>query len=323
MDWTQEVKEARRRYIGGSDAAAILGISRYKSPLSVWAIKTGQTVSDNIDDVVAVKLGVKLEQAVAEFFMEDTGKKVEPVTKEYCKKAGYKYIQYPNEKDVTILHPKYPFLGANIDRIVIGEDAGFEAKTTNQFKASEWEGEDMPAEYLLQCIHYMAVTGIKTWYIGVLIGNMYFRWKKIDYSEKIINDVINKEVNFWNNFIVPKIMPMQISSKDSTILYTLFPQAAPESIIELDDRAQQICEFRDSALADMKALKGQIDEYTNTLKAMLKTYEVGITKTYKVSWKNQKEHRLDTELLKKEEPGIYERYSPETEKRVLRVSVKK
>ena len=304
MDWTQEAKEARKQYIGGSDAAAILGISRYRTPLQVWAIKTGQVVPPNIDDVVAVKLGVKLEQAVAEFFMDATGKKLEKVTK-------------------TIHHPKYPFLAANIDRRVVGEKAGFEAKTTNQFKASEWEEDEIPAEYLIQCIHYMAVTGLKAWYIAVLIGNMYFRWKKIDRNDKIINDMVNKEVAFWKNFIVPKVMPMQICSADSSILYALFPQAAPDSIIELDDEAQKICEIRDSSLADMKALGMQIDEYSNTLKAMLKSHEVGITKVYKVSWKNQSVRKLDTIRFKREEPGLYEKYSPKTETRVLRVSVKR
>ena len=304
MDWTKEAVEARKQYIGGSDASGVLGISRYKTPLSVWAIKTGQVVPPNIDDVVAVKLGVKLEQAVAEFFMEDTGKKLERENK-------------------TIFHPEYPFLAANIDRRVVGENAGFEAKTTNAFKASEWEEDQIPAEYLLQCIHYMAVTGLKAWYIAVLIGNAYFRWKKIDRDEKVIADLVKKEVAFWNNFVVPKVMPMQIAANDSSILYTLFPQAAPDSVIELDDEAQKLCELRDSALADMKGLKKQIDEYSNTLKAMLKTYEVGITSTYKVSWKNQEERRLDTALLKKEEPAVFEKYAPPKEKRVLRVSVKR
>ena len=304
MDWTKEAVEARKNYIGGSDAAAILGISRYKTPLQVWAIKTGQVVPPNIDDVVAVKLGNKLEQAVAEFFMEDTGKKLARVNK-------------------TIFHPKYPFLGANIDREVINEDAGFEAKTTNQFKASEWEKEEIPVEYLLQCIHYMAVTGKKAWYIAVLIGNMQFKWKKIDRDEKVINDLVKKEVAFWNNFIVPKVMPMTITSEDSGILYALFPKAAEESIIELGDDASKICESLDSMKADFKVLEKEIDQQENTLKAMLKTFEVGMTPKYKISWKNQKERKIDVALLKKEEPGLYEKYAPEKEKRVLRLSVRR
>ena len=100
MELTKEQVEARKNYIGGSDAAAILGLSRYKTALEVWAWKTGQVVPDDISDKVYIKLGNKLEQTVAEFFMEETGKKVQRVND-------------------TIFHPKYPFLGANIDRKVI------------------------------------------------------------------------------------------------------------------------------------------------------------------------------------------------------------
>ena len=304
MDWTKEAKEERKKYIGGSDAAGILGISRYKTPLQVWAIKTGQVIPPNIDDVVAVKLGVKLEQAVAEFFTEATGKEVEKVNK-------------------TLIHPKHDFLRANIDRRVMAESAGLECKTTNQFKASEWEDDNIPIEYALQCIHYMAVTGWRKWYIAVLIGNFEFRWKLITRDEKVIDDLVKKEVDFWNRFIVPKQMPMQISDRDSSILYSLYPQAAPESIIELDDEAQKLCELRDSALADKKTLSMQIDEYSNTLKAHLKTHETGMTARYKITWKNQPERRLDTVKLKKDEPALYEKYAPKTEKRILRVAVRR
>ena len=258
MDWTKEAKEARKQYIGGSDAAAILGISRYKTPLQVWAIKTGEIVPPDIDDVVAVKLGKKLEQTVAEFFEDATGKKLARVNN-------------------TIYHPDYPFLAANIDRRVIGEEAGFEAKTTNQFKQSEWEKEEIPVEYLIQCIHCMAVTGWPVWYIAVLIGNQKFLWKKIERQNKVIDDLVKKEVAFWNNFVVPKIMPMQITSEDSSILYVLFPHAAEESVIELGDDASKICESLDSMKADYNVLEKEIDAQENTLKAMLKTYETGVT----------------------------------------------
>jgi len=304
MEFTKEQLEARKTYIGGSDAAAILGLSRYKTALEVWAWKTGQVVPDDISDKVHIKLGNKLEQTVAEFFMEETGKKVQRV----------------NE---TLFHPKYPFLGANLDRRVIGEDALLECKTANQFKMREWEGEEIPIEYIIQCVHYLAVTGIKKAYIAVLIGNMVFKWKEITRDEKVINDMVKKEVAFWNNFVVPKVMPMTITSEDGGILYALYPKAAEESVVELGDDASRICESIDSLEADEKVLKKEIDEQKNTLKAMLKTYEMGVTAKYKISWKNQEERRIDVELFKKEEPGLYEKYSKLTSKRVLRVSVKK
>jgi putative phage-type endonuclease len=305
MPLTKKQIEDRVNYLGGSDSAAILGLSRYKTPLSVWAIKTGAIVPDDISQEMPVKLGNMLEETVCKLFEEETGKVLLPVTE-------------------TLFHPQYKFIGGNLDRRVQGERAFFEAKTTNSYKQSEWENEDeIPIEYQIQCHHYLIVTGLERAYIGCLIGNRKFVWRVIERNEKLLADMVAKEVAFWNNFIVPKVMPMTITSEDGGILYALFPKAAEESIVELDDKAQQICEIRDSSLADLKILEKQIDEYDNTLKAMLKTYEAGVTKTYRISWKNQSEKRLDVELLKKEEPAIYERYAKPKDKRVLRVAVKK
>jgi predicted phage-related endonuclease len=342
MDWTKEQLEARRQYIGGSDAAAILGLSRYKTPLGVWVHKTNQIAPNDISDRVHIKLGNKLEQAVAEFFMEATGKEVAMVTKAFCEELNRPCISYADDPErITILHPQYPFIGANIDRRVIGERAGFEAKTTNQFKTSEWRGEEIPQEYQVQCLHYMAVTGLPLWYLAVLIGNTEFLWKvfvrtdaKVELPKmpkefinkvepKTLEDIVAKEVYFWNTFVVPKVMPMTITSEDTDILYQLFPTAASESIIELGDDASKICESLDSMKADYRVLEKEIDQQGNTLKAMLKTYEIGMTPKYKITWKVQKEKRIDSVLLKKEEPAIYEKYAPEKEKRVLRLSVRK
>lgn len=298
----KQVKE-RVRYIGGGDCAAILGLSRFRTMLEVWAVKTGNFKPGDISQEMPVKLGNMLEDTVCKLFEEETGKTLLPI----------------NE---TLYHPKYKFIGGNLDRLVKGEDALFEAKTTNSYKQSEWENEgEIPVEYQLQCLHYLLVTGLERAYIGCLIGNRKFVWKVIKRDERLLNEILQKELTFWNDFVLPEKMPMQIVADDKGVLYNLFPQAAPESIIELDDEAQQLCELRDSAQADFKGLEKQIDEYSNKLKAMLKTYEVGITKTYKISWKNQERRLVDVKALKRDEPEIYNKYSPVKDVRMLRVSV--
>lgn len=300
----QQVKQ-RINYIGGGDAAAILGLSRYRTALQVWALKTGQIDPKDISEEMPVKLGNMLEETVCKLFEEETGKVLIPCSN-------------------TLFHPRYPFIGGNLDKVVQGENALFEAKTTNSYKQSEWENEDeIPVEYQLQCHHYLIVTGFDRAYIGCLIGNRKFVWRIIERDEKLLADILAKEVNFWNNFVVPKIMPMQISSKDSGVLYSLFPMAAEESIIELGDDAARIAESLDSMQADYTVLEKEIEEQKNTLKAMLKTHECGLTSKYKITWKNQEERRLDVNLFKKEEPGLYEKYAPKKDKRVFRLSVRK
>ena len=231
----------RKEYIGGSEAAGVLGLSRWLTPLQIWAYKTEQIQPEDISDKIEVKLGNKLEQTVAELFMEETGKKVV-------------------RKNETIFHPDYPFLGANIDRRVIGENAVLECKTATMFKYREWEGDEIPQEYLIQVLHYMAVGNFKKGYIACLIGNHKFVWKEINWDEKMISDLIKKECYFWNTFILPKIMPASISADDSDVLYKLYQPVKIGNEVNLGDELDKLAENIDSLKADEKALKKQIEQ---------------------------------------------------------------
>ena len=101
----EEWLERRRSSIGGSDTAALLGLDSYNSPYSLWCEKTGKIIPEDISDKEAVRLGNDLEDYVARRWMEATGKKV--------------------RKDNHILYnDQYPYAHANIDRAVVGENAG-------------------------------------------------------------------------------------------------------------------------------------------------------------------------------------------------------
>ena len=106
-DWLEQ----RRHTIGGSDAAGIIGLSKWSSPVSVWADKTGR-LPDKLD-TEAMRLGRDLEGYVARRWMEATGKKVRRL-------------------NAMLYNELYPFAHADIDREVIGERAGLECKTTSR-----------------------------------------------------------------------------------------------------------------------------------------------------------------------------------------------
>ncbi len=288
----------RRGYIGSTDSAAILGLSRYSTPLNVWAIKTGQIVEEDISGKLPVRLGHKLEQAVAELFTEETGKKLHRV----------------NE---TVFHPKYNFLAANLDRRVVGEKAVVEIKNVGAFRRDEWREGQSPAEYICQVMHQLAVTGWDRGYLVALIGNTDFEIRTIERDEQALKDLVNREVSFWNDFVVPKIMP-SISRGDKDTLSALFPLAEEGKEIELDDRAAAICDSLDGLRSDLKGLEGSIAGAENELKAMLGTADAGIVGDRKIFWSNILTRRLDSEDLKKEMPEIYEKFrKPSTYRKFL------
>ena len=152
-------ERVRNSGIGGSDVACIMGLNPWKSAYALYAEKHGDVEAEDLSNNEFVYWGTVLEQVVADRFCELTGKKV--------RKCG------------TLQDESYEFMLANVDRLVVGENAGLECKTANGFKASEWDGDCLPDSYYCQCQWYMMVTGCEKWYIACLIGGNHFVWKEI------------------------------------------------------------------------------------------------------------------------------------------------
>ena len=74
---------------------------------------------------------------------------------------------------------------ADVDRLLVGEDAGLECKTVSAYNAGKWENGAIPMHYLMQCIHYMVVTGKRTWYIAAVILGQGFVYSRIDWDEEM------------------------------------------------------------------------------------------------------------------------------------------
>jgi putative phage-type endonuclease len=290
----------RKEYIGGSDCAAILGLSRWSTPLKVWAEKTGNIEPKDISDRLEVELGNYLEDFVAKKFEKKTGKKVRRVKE-------------------AITHKDHDFIKVHIDRRVVGEDTILECKTCSAWKAKEWEGEEIPQEYILQTMHSLGVTGAKMAYVAILIGNSDFKYKPVYRNEKLIADIIKKENSFWKDFVLTGIMPMQITKSDAETLYSLFPAEEIGKEIELKDDASKLFEQRQALLQDKKNVTNMLAKTDNEIKALLQDAERGIVGKWVATWKKQATTRIDTARVKEENPDLYEKFSKTTESRVLRV----
>ena len=122
----EEWRKLRSGYIGGSDAAAVVGLNPYASAYSLWAEKTGRTAG--FAGNLATEVGTYLEEFVAKKFEQATGKKVRRCNQ-------------------SILNGLYPWAIANIDREIVGEDAGLEIKTTDSLNMKKFSGGEYPANY--------------------------------------------------------------------------------------------------------------------------------------------------------------------------------
>ena len=298
------MKEDRSGFIGASDCAAVLGLSRFKTVLQVWAEKTGTVEPEDISEKLNVWLGNELEEVVAKKFSKDTGKKVHRVNDAY-------------------IHKNHNFIRCHIDRKVEGENAILQCKTASAWMARHWEGEEIPQEYILQEYHELACTNYERAYIAVLIGNNDFKIKVLERDDKVIAKIIQKEVDFWTKFVIPKTMPAAISAKDSETLFQIFPKADLEGAVELGDQGARFIEVLKANQADLKVLEDIIEQNKNELKAMLGESSVGKTGNWRVTWLNQVTKKIDVERMKKEAPELYESFLKEVPSRVLRLTENK
>ena len=279
--------ELRRQGIGGSDAAAIVGLDRYKSAFDVYAEKIGLKAEQ--PDNEAMRQGRDFEDYVARRFMEATGKKV-------------------RRTNSMLQHLEYPFMIANIDRWVVGENAGLECKTTSVLNRAKFSQGEFPPNYYVQCVHYMAVTGAERWYLAVLVLNNAFHVFTIERDENEIQALIETEKHFWQNHVLKKIPPTPDGSEStSEIIKQLFPEARQREEIALfgyESKIQQYLELD----AQVSELTKQRDALKQELQLALADAEIGRARGYIVEWKNQVRQSLDTKKLKSDQIEIYEKY---------------
>ena len=143
----EEWRALRRKGIGGSDAGTICGLNRFSSLLALYADKKG-LIPDK-EDNEAMRLGRDLEEYVALRFKQEMADRGTPKKVKNC--------------NFILRHPEHQFMLANVDRLIVGENAGLECKTTNVFNQTDFDGGNVPESYYCQCQHYMAVTGADRW----------------------------------------------------------------------------------------------------------------------------------------------------------------
>jgi len=284
--------EYRKQGIGGSDVAAVCGLSKWKSPMALWMEKTGQVEPDPAGE--AAYWGTIMEPIIRDEFTARTGFPV-------------------NEVKAILQHRRFDFMQANLDGTVIYPERGegiFEAKTAGTYSAAEWEN-GIPDAYSLQVQHYMAVTGLNFACVAVLIGGSKFLWRLIERDEAVIDLIIQIESRFWQ-LVEQKIPPEIDGSKASVeLLNRLYPDSQKASI-ELPQEALELITQYEAAQAEEKRITEVKDLAANKLKAMLESNETGQIGGRLVGWKNVKGERFDSKALKVEHPDLYSQYLRES-----------
>ncbi|NYH22872.1 YqaJ viral recombinase family nuclease [Paraburkholderia bryophila] len=233
-DWL----EVRKSGIGGSDAAAAVGLSPYMSPLELWLIKTGRDANlprpDPDDTTEPIYWGTLLEPIVAASYTKQTGNRVRRV-------------------NAVLQHPTIPFMLANVDREVVGKrDVQLlECKTAGEFGSRLWR-EGVPEYVQVQVQHQLSVTGKQAVDVAVLLCGQKLDVHRIERDDALIARLIQLEAAFWRYVETDTPPPAEGSESADRALRCLYPGTGG-AVDFTDDRNLS------ATFADLVAVRADID----------------------------------------------------------------
>jgi putative phage-type endonuclease len=279
-EWLKE----RLTSLGGSDAAAILNLNEYSSPLQVWLEKTGQRLG--FEGNIATETGTYLEPYIADLFTRETGKKVRRV-------------------NAIIRNDEYPFAHANIDREVVGEKALLEIKSTTSYKNMKLARDgDYPEQWYVQCMHYMMVTGYSKAYLAALLNNRDFQVHVIHRNEGEIEALAEAEAAFWDKVLKMEQPVPNGSEGDADALNWMIgtgdSDIPPIDLFGSSGIIAEYLELNDS----IKALDRRKEEIKQILCQQLGKAEVGLAGENKVTWRTYTSTRFDRKAFEAANPRI-------------------
>ena len=287
MNVRAEWLQARTTGIGGSDVAAILGLSKWKTPLAVYQEKRGEIEPQ--EENAAMRWGHYLEPVVRQAYADETGREV----------------RLPAE---LIRHPKHDFMIANIYGFT---DDGrlFEAKTARSGDGWGEPGTDqVPQAYLLQVQHYMKVTALPIADVAVLIGGSDFRLYEVRADDELQDMLVDAEREFWRQVQAAE-PPEPVSYAD---VIARWGRASRADLVMVDDEALRAL----AQLRDLKTQREHLDLAEEEWKAVVlkKLGEadtlVGSDGRTLATWKAQKgAQRFDGAAFKAAHPDLYAQFT--------------
>ena len=292
--------EHRKTGIGGSDAGAIAGLSKYSSSFGVYCEKLG--IVPEKQDTEAMRQGRDLEEYVAKRFCEAEGKKV----------SRFNYL---------VRSKTYPWAIADVDRVIVGENALLECKTTSQRNPTDFERGDIPPYWYCQVQHYLAVTGCDVCYLAVVVlGKAYYSFK-IERNEADIQALMEIEKKFWEENILKKVEPQPDGSKtaDEVIkgMYAISSDETPQ--VDLTIYAGELSEYRRLS-AEVKDRKMRMEQIEQEIQLYMKDASRAQTDGVIISWKSGTRRTVDSTRLKAELPDVYDQYLKESVSRPFKIN---
>jgi putative phage-type endonuclease len=248
--------ELRRSGIGSSDAPAVLGVSPWGSPLSVYADKIGASVDREASE--AMRWGNLLEPLIAEEFAKETGRRVAL--------AGSLLRSAARSWQLSTL---------DAEQVAIGHDGPgvLEIKATG-FRAGDWH-EGIPEHVMAQCQHQLATTGWKWGSVAVLLFGCRLLWADFERDDALIERMNAAEAEFWRRVEERQPPAPDGSEASREALRLLYPRDTGETVRLPGDLIAVDAE-REALKAELKSSEHRLGELDAEIKAALGDATTGV-----------------------------------------------
>lgn len=286
----------RRTGIGGSDAAAAVGLNPYMSPLELWLDKTGRADGlprpDPDDTTSPTYWGTLLEPIVAASYTKQTGNRVRRV-------------------NAVLRHPSIPWMLANIDREIVGVPTVqiLECKTAGEHGSRLWR-DSVPDYVTIQVQHQLAVTGKSAAHVAVLLCGQALEVHRIDRDDALIGRLIELEARFWQFVETDTPPPADGSESADRALRHLYPGHG--AAIDFSDDACLSAVF-----ADLVSIRAEIEtrqlleaQFKQTIQQAMGDATRAVFQTGAVSFKRSKDSSsIDLARLLADHPEFETQYA--------------
>lgn len=315
----------RSKFLGGSDAGAVMGLSPWATPLELWQQKTGRAPKQEVDPVRQRMFdrGHKLEPFIRDMVitkLQDMGLTVDLVN------VNKRYE-----------HPAHPFLACEIDfelvltgEIVIGnetytlnrEHINADAKSVSGFARKKWgetDSEDVPIEYAAQFMHGLGITGRAFCLVAALrsFDDVDIFWTLRD--DETIEAMRAKCVCFWVDHVLADTPPDPINFSDIKLLFPRDNGQAIEATPEIAEKVQQLADVK----RRIKDLEDSVEVLTFFIADFISPHAVLTSNGREIaSWRGQGHSSFRSKDFKQAHPALAAEFTESQTVRVLRLKKK-
>lgn len=303
----------RRSYIGGSDMAAIYGVSPYTTAVELWLEKTGRR---------RPRRRSKAEQRIL-----DAGKRLEPIivdmTIEKLRDEGHDVELIARNK--RYFDAEYPFLSCEIDfeLMLDGEHINGDAKTVRGFAKTQWgdeETDEMPLHYHVQFMHGLGITGKRRCIVSPMMSLDAVGTYWAERDDEVIAAMRAKAVEFWNDCILGDKVPDIMRFDDVKAIYPIDNGKS----IEADEPTAIKVERLRSIKEQIKSWENEAESLQLDIAEFISPHSIlTIGGEPVLTWKAQEARRLDQEALEREHPDLFAKFKTTSYQRVMRFKKRK